>query len=332
MSKPVNKTLIGIFVIGAVALVIAGVLIFGSGKFFSPEKKFVMFFEGSVKGLNVGAPVIFRGVKVGEVDDIQLRFNPKDLTAVIPVYIYIDPRKFTVPEEFKPFVKETEKRYVFIQPLIEKGLKAQLQLQSFVTGQLMINLDFHPDKPIKLNGLERRYPEIPTVPTTIEELTKTLQDLKLDELYKKIMLTVEGIEKLVNSPALMESISSVDEAAKDVGRLVKNLDSQVGPLAADLKSTSEATNRTMMQVEKALSTEDGIPAQLGETLKTADKALKQAEKTLATAQGVAADNGYELNRTLKELSASARSIRFLADYLERHPEALLKGKSASKGE
>ncbi len=88
----------------------------------------------------------------------------------------------------------------------------------------------------------------------------------------------------------------------------------------------------MMQVEKALSTEDGIPAQLGETLKTADKALKQAEKTLATAQGVAADNGYELNRTLKELSASARSIRFLADYLERHPEALLKGKSASKGE
>ena len=332
MSKPVNKTLIGIFVIGAIALVIAGVLIFGSGKLFSPEKKFVMFFEGSVKGLNIGAPVIFRGVKVGEVDDIQLRFNPKDLTAVIPVYIYIDPRKFTVPEEFKPFVKETEKRYVYIQPLIEKGLKAQLQLQSFVTGQLMINLDFHPDKPIKLIGLEERYPEIPTAPTTIEELTKTLQDLKLDELYKKIMLTVEGIEKLVNSPALMESISSIDEAAKDVGKLVKNLDSQVGPLAADLKSTSEATNRTMMQVEKALSTEDGIPAQLGETLKTADKALKQAEKTLATAQGVAADNGYELNRTLKELSASARSIRFLADYLERHPEALLKGKSASKGE
>jgi len=332
MSKPVNRTLIGVFVVGAVALAVAAVLIFGSGKFFAHEKEFVMFFEGSVKGLNVGAPVIFRGVKVGEVDDIKLRINPKDLSAYIPVYIDIDPRKFTVPEEFKPLMKETEKRYTYIQPLIEKGLKAQLQLQSFVTGQLMINLDFYPDKPIKLVGLEKRYPEIPTVPTTMEELTKTLQDLKLEDLYKKIMLTVDGIEKLVNSPALLESIRSVDHAAKDVGKLTRDLDSQVGPLMADLKSTSEAANRTMLQVEKVFSSKDGIPAQIGETLKTADDALKQAEKTLATAQGVAADNGYELNRALRELSASARSVRSLADYLERHPEALLKGKSTSEGE
>jgi paraquat-inducible protein B len=332
MSKPVNKTLIGVFVVGAVALAVAAVLVFGSGKFFGPEKKFVMFFDGSVKGLSVGAPVIFRGVKVGEVDDIKLRFNPKDLTAVIPVYIDIDPRKLTVPEEFEPLVKKAEKKYVYIQPLIEKGLKAQLQLQSFVTGQLMINLDFYPDKPIKLIGLEKRYPEIPTVPTTMEELTKTLQDLKLEDLYKKIMLTVEGVEKLVNSPVLLESISSVDQAAKDVGKLTRDLDSQVNPLMAELKSTSEAASRTMLQVEKVFSSKDGVPAQIGETLKTADNALKQAEKTLATAQGFAADNGYELNRALKELSASARSVRSLADYLERHPEALLKGKSTSEGE
>jgi len=330
MSKPVNKTLIGVFVLGAVTLGVVAVLIFGSGKFFAPVKKFVMFFEGSVKGLNVGAPVIFQGVKIGEVTGIQLRFDPKHLTAVIPVYVEIDPRTFNVPEEFKSLLKK--RTYTYIQPLIEKGLKAQLQMQSFVTGQLMINLDFYPDEPIKLVGLEKKYPEIPTVPTAMEELSKTLQDLKLDELYKKVMLTVEGIEKIVNSPELQATVTSINQTAKDIGQLVRNIDAQAGPLVTNLKTTSEAANRTMLQVEKALSTENGIPAQLAETLQTANSALRQAEKTLATAQNIAADDRSELNRALTELSAAARTIRLLADYLERHPEALLKGKTSSEGE
>jgi paraquat-inducible protein B len=330
MSKPVNKTLIGVFVLGAVTLGVVAVLIFGSGKFFAPVKKFVMFFEGSVKGLNVGAPVIFRGVKVGEVTGIQLRFDPKRLTTVIPVYVDIDPSTFNVPEEFEPLLKK--RTYAYIQPLIEKGLKAQLQMQSFVTGQLMINLDFYPDEPIKLVGLEKNNPEIPTVPTAMEELTKTLQDLKLDELYKKVMLTIEGIEKIVNSPELQATVTSINQTAKDIGQLVRNIDAQAGPLVTNLKTTSEAANRTMLQVEKALSTENGIPAQIAETLQTTNSTLRQAEKTLATAQNIAADDRSELNRMLKELSAAARSIRILADYLERHPEALLKGKTSSEGE
>jgi paraquat-inducible protein B len=264
------------------------------------------------------------------VTGIQLRFDPKHLTAVIPVYVEIDPRTFNVPEEFKSLLKK--RTYTYIQPLIEKGLKAQLQMQSFVTGQLMINLDFYPDEPIKLVGLEKKYPEIPTVPTAMEELSKTLQDLKLDELYKKVMLTVEGIEKIVNSPELQATVTSINQTAKDIGQLVRNIDAQAGPLVTNLKTTSEAANRTMLQVEKALSTENGIPAQLAETLQTANSALRQAEKTLATAQNIAADDRSELNRALTELSAAARTIRLLADYLERHPEALLKGKTSSEGE
>jgi len=335
MSKPVNKTLIGVFVLGAVTLAVTAVLIFGSGRYFAPVKKFVLFFEGSVKGLNVGAPVIFRGVKIGDVTGIQLHVDPKHLTTVIPVYVEIDPRTFTVPEELKPLAKDVEKKYVFIQPLIEKGLKAQLQMQSFVTGQLMINLDFYPDKPIKLVGFEKKYPEIPTVPTSMEELTKTLQDLKLDELYKKVMLTVEGIEKIVNSPELLSTIRSVNQTMKSADRLVNNIDVQAGPLLANLQRSSEAARNALAEVEKALSAEKGIPAQLEETLKTTNSTLKQVENTFATIQRMTEENahiGYELDRALKELSASARSIRILADYLEQHPEALLKGKTSSEGE
>ncbi len=334
MSKPVNKTLIGVFVLGAATLIVIAVLIFGSGKFFSPVKKFVMVFEGSVKGLNVGAPVIFRGVKIGEVTDIKLRVNPKDLTVVIPVYVEINPRLYDVSEEHKPLMKETEKKYVYIKPLIEKGLKAQLQMQSFVTGQLMINLDFYPDKPIKLAGLDKKYPEIPTTPTSMQELTKTLQELKLDDLFKKITSAVDGIEEIVNSPEMKGSLVSLNHTLKDADKLIVSLDGRIGPLVADMRNTLEATRGTLANIEKSFSMEEGVPAQLGETMKKADKTLEQAEKTLATIQITAKDAGnvgYELNRTLRELSEAARSIRFLADYVERHPEALLKGKPASEG-
>jgi paraquat-inducible protein B len=146
------------------------------------------------------------------------------------------------------------------------------------------------------------------------------------------MLTVEGIEKVVNSPELQATVVSINQKAKDTGQLVKNIDAQIGPLAKNLQTTAEAANRTMLQLEKALSIQEGIPAQLAETLRTANSALKQAENTLATTQNLVSDNAYELHRTLKELSASARSIRILVDYLERHPEALLKGKTSSEGE
>jgi len=333
MSKKANKTLIGAFVVGAIALIVAGVVIFGSGKLFAPLKKFVMVFEGSVKGLNVGAPVIFRGVKVGEVTDIRLNLNAKDLTAVIPVYVDIDPRTFGAPKEIEALV--LDKKYVFIKPLIEKGLKAQLQMQSFVTGQMIINLDFYPDKPIKLAGLDTRYPEIPTIPTTTQEIMKKLEELPLNQIAERLNASLAGIEKLVNSPEIRESVVSLNRTLKNTDRLVVNLDERTGPLVADLRTTLEGARGTLANIGKSFSMEEGVPAQLGETMKKADKTLQQAEMTLATIQATSKDAsnvGYELNRALRELSEAARSIRFLADYIDRHPEALLRGKTASGGE
>jgi paraquat-inducible protein B len=328
MSKPANKTLIGAFVVGAIALAVAGLLVFGSGKFFAPLKKFVMFFGGSVKGLNVGSPVIFRGVKIGEVTDIKLIVNPKEMTAVIPVYVEIDPRLLTVPEEFKPLLKETEKKYVYIQPLIKKGLKAQLQMQSFVTGQLMINLDFYPDKPIRLVGTEKKYPEIPTVPTAMEELTKTIQDLPIKELVTKLELTVDGIQKLVNAPETRDGIESLNLTLKDTQKLVQHIDEQIVPLMSSLAKTSDTAHETLSEAKNTMSV---LRDDAKETLEAARDALKQTEKTLGT---FSEDSRlvYEMNKTLKELSAAARSMRLLSDYLERHPEALLRGKASSKGE
>ncbi len=329
MSKKASNTLIGAFVLGAIGLIVAAVVIFGSGKLFAPMKKFVMVFEGSVKGLNVGAPVIFRGVKVGEVTDIRLNVNPKDLTAIIPVYVDIDLRTLSVP---KPLIKQLRKKYLFIQPLIEKGLKAQLQMQSFVTGQMIINLDFYSDKSIKLVGLDKRYPEIPTIPTTGEEIMKKLEALPLNKIAERLNGTLAGMEKIVNSPEIRESLVSLNRTLKNTDRLVVNLDGRIGPLVADLRSTLEGVRGTLANIEKSFSMEEGVPARLGETMKKADKALQQAEMTLATIQTTSKDAsnvGYDLNRMFGELSEAARSIRFLADYIDRHPEAFLRGKTDS---
>src|SRR5512135_2362494 len=137
MSKKASKTLIGAFVLGAVVLIVAGVVVFGGGKFFKKTIKYVMFFDGSVKGLQVGAPVTFRGVKIGEVTDMVLRFDPSNLAVMIPVYVEIDPEKFLGSDTLKK-----AKPGQYYRALLDKGLKARLELQSFVTGLLMIGVDF----------------------------------------------------------------------------------------------------------------------------------------------------------------------------------------------
>ncbi len=302
MSKQANKTVIGGFVVGAVALVVAGVLIFGSGRFLTEKQAYVMYFRGSVKGLNVGAPVVLRGVKIGSVTNIVLRIDPADLVFTVPVFIEVEQNRVktvgTVKRELSP--KEV------LEQLVERGLRAQLQIQSPVTGQLMVQLDFHPDTPVKLVGVDTEHLEIPTIPTELEALIDKIKKIPFDKIFSKVLTAVEGIDKLVNSPEVPDLIRSLNQAMKEFQKLMQNIDSRVGPVASDFKEACEA----------------------------ARAALDQAEKTLSTVQNVVAENSdlsYYLNQTLEELSGAARSIRVLADYLERHPDALLRGKGRLGG-
>ncbi len=347
MSKQASKTTIGAFVVGAIALAVAGVLIFGSGKFLRDLETYVMYFEGSVKGLNVGAPVIFRGVKIGSVLDIVLQYNPEDLTVYIPVIIEVERDKFKS-------ISDKKKRRTSLGVLIDLGLRAQLQLQSMVTGQLMVDLDFRPDEPPRLVGREReRYPEIPTIASDLQKFTKAIDKLPLDEIASKLAKSLEGIEKIVNSPDLMESITSLKKTLDSAEKLLVHIDKKVDPLIDNVEDTSDAARSTFVkadktmeaatgafvQAEKTLALEEGVPGELASnikaTLTSARNSLDQAEQTLETYQDMGSDDSalmYEVTNAIKELSSAARSIRFLTDYLERHPEALLRGKGSSKGE
>ena len=333
MSKQASKSLIGAFVLGAIFLVVAGIVVFGSGKFFTKASKSVMFFEGSVKGLQIGAPVVFRGARIGQVTDIVVKMNASELTAFIPVYTEIYPQKIVPIEGDQSY----DQRY--LQALIEKGLRAQLQLQSFVTGQLMVNIDFYPNTPIRLVGLEKRYPEVPTTPSGLEQLTRRLEELPLKEIGDRLSETLAGITRLVNSRDLQASIGSLNQLLKDGDILVKNLNSKVGPIASDIKGTTDAARAAFAQAEKTLRFDEGAPGQIAssikETLAAAQDTLKKTGTAVENINVIAVQNanlGYEIGRTLEQIAELSRSIRVLADYLERHPEALLRGKSHDKGE
>jgi paraquat-inducible protein B len=333
MSKQASKSLIGAFVLGAIVLVVAGIVVFGSGKFFTKANKSVMFFQGSVKGLQIGAPVMFRGVQIGQVTDIILKVNKRDLTAFIPVYIEIDQQKIA------PIGRDDRYDQRFLQALIEKGLRAQLQLRSFVTGQLMVNLDFYPNTPIRLVGLEKRYPEIPTIPSGLEQLTKRLEELPLKEIADSLNETLAGLNRLINSRDLHASIGSLNQLLRNTDALVRNLNTKIGPLASDIRGTTDAARAAFAQAEKTLRFDEGAPGQIAssikETLSAANATLKELHTTVSNLNGIAAQNanlGYEIGRTLEQIAELSRSMRVLADYLERHPEALLRGKSPAKGE
>ena len=344
MSHKANKTLIGVFVVGAVALAVIVVLVLGSGRFFTERLTYVCYFQGSVKGLNVGAPVLFRGVRVGTISDISIQSDPETLSIEIPVFIELEPKRFGRTGPSKDPRANLER-------LIKAGLRARLELQSLVTGQLMIELDFHPETPVKLVGNETGYPEIPTIQSGMQELARTIEKLPLDQLANKLTEAISGIERTVNSPEIKEIIGTLNGTLQDLQMLVRNLDSRIEPLASGLEETIDDYGKLARDVDakveplasgvdKVLKDTQNLVQGFGgqiiplassikKTVQLTDTALVQARQTLKTIEGVTGRDSpvvYELTNTLKELAAAASSIRNWASYLERHPEALIRGK------
>jgi paraquat-inducible protein B len=311
VSKQVNKTAIGAFVVGAIALLVTVVVIFGGGKFFRSTRTYVMYFEGSVKGLAVGAPVNFKGVPIGAVTEVRLQFNSKDLRLKIPVLVEFYPERV----EQMGGVEDPEK---IVKRLIDKGLRAQLKMQSLITGLLMIELDFYENKPAVFAG-DGKIPELPTIPSSAEELTRTLANIPFAEIAEKLTKAIEGIERIVNSPELGSTLTSLNVAVKDIQSLVRNVDDKIGPLSKEYGALASNANEEL----------DRVGAAVAKMLAAAEKASDQANRLMVKTGDVTAANSpvvYELTRSLQDLSSAARSLRTMSDSISQHPESLIFGK------
>ena len=340
MSKQANKIAIGGFVVGAIGLVILGMLVFGSGKFFQKKSIQVMYFEGSVKGLNVGAPVKFRGVDIGMVRDVTLTIDPHDDEFYVPVYVEIFQDRLILLDNQKDMFKYYQDMKEMDKLVNAMGLRAQLQLQSMVTGQLFVNYDFYPDTTVKRVGLEKRYYEIPTIPTTLQMLSGTIEQIIRDfreanfqEIVKNIAETAEGVNNLVNSEGLKKSVEELNGALADLkklihnaDRLVTNVNTKVDPVTDSLEKTMADTRHLVKNIDSRL---EPMAGSVEETLGSVQTAFTQAGNLLREAEELIAKDSYmshEIVKTLESLSAASRAIQDLADYLQRQPEAFIKGK------
>jgi len=342
MSRQANKTVIGGFVIGAVILLVAGILVFGGGKLFSERIKFVLYFDGSVKGLGIGAPVVFRGVNIGSVKQISLNYDSDNMVFQIPVIIEIEPGRITPAGN----VPGSRAAGTIVRAFVDKGLRAKLNLQSVVTGQMMIELGFHPDKPARMIGKDKAYPEIPTIPTSWETLAKTLQQIPYEEIITNLARSIQGIERTINRPEINDSITTLNGLLIDARALVQGIDDHVDPLITGVnKAVSDIDQLTITANEKLVRLGEGFErsekeieqliSDIRKAAISAQTALDRVGSTFASVQDAVENNvqiPYQISEVLEELAAATRTIRTLAEYLEQYPDALLRGKGASGGE
>jgi paraquat-inducible protein B len=319
MAKQANRMMIGGFVVLAVIIMAASLVVFGSGKFFQQTVKCVLYFDGSVKGLSVGAPVLFQGVQIGSVTSIVIEVDPAKLQLSIPVIIEYEPEKFHVVSGGQHVRRDPRKT---IPKLIERGLRAQLGMQSFITGQLDIEIGFYPNAnlcyaPAKTDKVYKDYIVIPTCQSTTQKLAGALEKLDLAGLEKHLESAMDGIAKLANDPNLPASIQGLKETLQDARQLVTRVDRQVDPMSDDVKKTVKEFGKVAANIDARVG---GLATGLDKTLSAARGSISQDSPLMV-----------DLENTLQEISRMSRSLRQLADYLDQHPESLIRGKKKPGG-
>ncbi|RKZ46547.1 MAG: paraquat-inducible protein B [Gammaproteobacteria bacterium] len=274
---------------------------------FTKVIKFMMYFEGSVRGLSIGAPVDFNGIRVGTVLDISLELDSENSDFRIPVLIEIEPERIKVRGN-----QEAVSSYETVNKLVEKGLRASLQIGSLLTGKLFVGFSMRPDTPVNLSGEETPYPELPTIRATdfgsiaqsAEIFLNKLNKVDIDTLSQELLKTLEGTNRLFNGPEIKGALDDMQSSLQAFrGILVK----------IDGSNLQETINSGHVVMEK-----------ITETMGTFDETLIQVNSVLKPNSPLQ----YNIIKLTGELEETARSIRSLVDTLERHPQALIFGKDA----
>jgi paraquat-inducible protein B len=319
VAKRISPTAIGAFVASAFAILVVVLVVVGSGKLFKKPIKFICLFPGDLNGLRIGAPVKFRGVQIGTVSAIKLKLAPsegqikQDVKGFpLPVILELDPAMVAGRGGTGEAFGQTG-----FEAMLQRGLRAQLNVESLLTGLLYVDLDLHPHTPLELVLVPNSSPyrEIPTIPTTMEafqeKATKALADFdKIDfqAMTASITEAANSIKTLTSSPDLKATLAGLKDATRNLNETVisirmavNNANAKVNPLIQHLQHNSDEVNLTLKQTREAL-------VQLQSTL--------DPDSPLAV----------RLNQALDEFTNTAQSIGELTDYLQENPSSLIRGR------
>jgi paraquat-inducible protein B len=319
MDERRHSVLIGAFVVGALVVAIGAALFFGGAGFTGQRDKVVMVFDGSVKGLNVGAPVALRGVTVGQVTDIQLVLSTDrpELTMIVEAELVAD-----------NLLVQGQKldRRDMLDYLVSNGLRAQLNMQSVLTGLLYVQLDFHPETEVVLPGLDSPYAQIPTIPTELEILRRTLQSVDYAAMAEAGQSIVTGLRRFVEDENFLALPGELRATLASLERAGSRLDESLAELQPALSRTLGSVGDAAAGVNKALP---ALSGELTAALASLDEALRATRDAMGDLGRQVADDSptlQQLGATLREVSRASRSLEGLLQTLEDQPDALLRGR------
>lgn len=315
MSETRKPFLIGAFLLGGLALLVAGLFVLTRDQWFSEPNEYVIYFTGALDGLDVGADVTYRGVKVGSVREIRLSYDTQLGDVVMPVVVQIH----------KPGDTQVDGKRLgqLVQQLVERGLRAQLQTPSLLTGKAIVALDLFPDQPGYVRSPhEIELPTIPSVPSRIDqaadvlrELVAGLRELPLKQMSEAATRALQGLEKLSNSPDLAQSLASLNQLLAKLDRLGGGLERELPPLMADARASGDDLRAAVGEIRRAAH--------------NAAQALEQINRLAADSQrdlGPQSALQYETLRALQELSQASKALQRTVEGLDQQPQSLIFGK------
>jgi paraquat-inducible protein B len=329
VSAKAHPRAVGAFVLAAVALVFAAILALSSGDWFARRDRFALYFPGSVRGLDPGAPVTFRGVKVGEVHDVQAILTDRP-NALIQIEVVIEIRHSVVQvpdgQVIPAALLPSASREAFARGLLDRGIRARMKSASIVTGQKYIDLDFLPQEPARLAGLRPRYPELPTSPTAMEKLgdraetiVAKLAEVPVDRILDDLGKALRAAREVLESRDLREAFAGANRSTRkmeatltDLRAVLHTADEALGSMRNETGPTAEEARQTLRAVGKA-----------------ADRAQESLDVLKGTLNGTD-DTRLTATEALGEFTHTMQALRNLVDYLQTHPEAVVIGKERPK--
>ena len=307
-AKP---AVVGAFVLGALALAVVAILLFGGGKLFEKTARVVVYFKGSIAGLTVGSPVTFRGVHIGDVESIVVKVDPDSRNVHIPIYLTLRPQR----------IEGTQPADIIhdYQRLVAAGLRAKLVNQSLVTGQSAVDLDFTPAAPAVLVGADPTVLEIPALPSELQKLKDQFADLPLREAVDGAMRTLASVDLL--SRRLNERLDGLSAEAKQISAAAVDALSEIGHTARELSGLVEDSRRELRL----------RGGEAGRFLANADRAAAEAQTLLRSVNELTDPRSRlraDLEAAARDAAATLASLRGFAREIERNPGSLVTGRKA----
>ena len=342
MKRRISPTLIGLFVVGGLALLAATIVALAGNKLFTPKQRAVMHFSGSVYGLQVGAPVVFRGVRVGNVASIEVFYDRPSDRFSIPVVVELEGDAISGLDG-----KAADNDVALALPaLVQRGLQAQLSMQSLLTGLLYVDLDLRPLRTATVRGTYRGLIEIPTSPTTIQAFRNQIDGMDFRRMAEDLSAIAASARAVVAGPQLKQAMDDLAQITHNVKQLSARLDQRVDPLAVDLQKTLDSASAALGRLGEAAIGVDQMARRVGRTSERVGELMAPESPLVLDLQKSVAEVGRTATslrqatsgdstlvrgteQAMSDVSRAARALRDLAESIEEQPESLLRGRQGN---